>query len=503
MEIQTVQVSDMLRARDERTENQRRMLEKYHSPLISFTLNIAGPVKRDEWIERAFDEGVRRIEAQIGDLSINEVLEKRAFTGCERLWSVYGDAETLKRRMRFVEERDALGRLMDVDVLNAQGEKLIRPDGERKCLLCGGPARVCARSRRHSAEELARRTREIIVEHFQTKRASHIAELAERALLYELAVTPKPGLVDMETNGAHEDMDRFTFIRSACALRPYFERCTRLGMENRSTEEMFFRLRREGLLAEETMLAATGGVNTHKGAIFSLGLLCCAAGGEMGAGDEPWASASPLQKMECAHSEPNAESTVGSLESEIFSAKDESIGVSNQNSCAKYAGAERIPPFPEPVESERAALLRRAAALAAHSMEDLSVLSPATAKTGGERDYLRTGRTGARGEAAAGFPSVVQIALPTLEKALAEGKSANLAGLEALTALMRAVADANVLRRAGEEGLERVQHAAQQSDASPESLRALDREFTAERLSPGGCADLLAAAWLLHFLEKD
>ena len=136
-------------------------------------------------------------------------------------------------------------------------------------------------------------------------------------------------------------------------------------------------------------------------------------------------------------------------------------------------------------------------------MEDLSSLSPATAKTGGERDYLRTGRTGARGEAAAGFPSVVQIALPTLEKALAEGKSANLAGLEALTALMRTVADANVLRRAGEEGLKRVQQSARQSDASPESLRALDREFTAERLSPGGCADLLAAAWLLHFLEED
>ena len=155
-----------------------------------------------------------------------------------------------------------------------------------------GSARVCARSRRHSAEELARRTREIIVDHFQTKRASRIAELAERALLCELAVTPKPGLVDMETNGAHEDMDRFTFVRSACALRPCFERCARLGMENRSTEETFFRLRREGLLAEETMLAATGGVNTHKGAIFSLGLLCCAAG----AADEPWANASPLLK---------------------------------------------------------------------------------------------------------------------------------------------------------------------------------------------------------------
>ena len=346
------------------------------------------------------------------------------------------------------------------------------------------------------AEAVKEMLMELDLDAISEKLKKEIAELAERALLCELAVTPKPGLVDMETNGAHEDMDRFTFVRSACALRPYFERCACLGMENRSTEETFFRLRREGLLAEETMLAATGGVNSHKGAIFSLGLLCCAAG----AGDEPCTSAFPFRKMERAHSEANEESAAGSADSKIFSAK----GVSIQNPCATNAEAEHTPPpFPESIESKRAALLRRAAALAAHSMEDLSILSAETAKTGGERDYLRTGRTGARGEAAAGFPSVVQIALPTLEKALAEGKSANLAGLEALTALMRTVADANVLRRAGEEGLKRVQHSARQSDASPESLRALDREFTAERLSPGGCADLLAAAWLLHFLQED
>lgn len=86
---------------------------------------------------------------------------------------------------------------------------------------------------------------------------------------------------------------------------------------------------------------------------------------------------------------------------------------------------------------------------------------------------------------------------------MAEGKNANQAGLEALTALMRSVSDANVLRRAGEEGLSRLQSAATQAEPTPESLRALDRAFTAEHLSPGGCADLLAAAWFLKFLDDD
>lgn len=149
------------------------------------------------------------------------------------------------------------------------------------------------------------------------------------------------------------------------------------------------------------------------------------------------------------------------------------------------------------------ALLARAAELAEISMKDLTQLTDHSAKTGGERDYLRTGRTGARGEAAAGFPSVAQVALPALEAALASGKDTNRASLEALTALMRSVADANVLRRGGEEGLKRMQSAARQSDASPEALHEMDRAFTSARLSPGGSADLLAAAWFVHFWLSD
>ena len=78
------------------------------------------------------------------------------------------------------------------------------------------------------------------------------ARLACQALLYEAAVTPKPGLVDRANNGSHRDMDFFTFQASAAALWPYFARCVRIGSDTRALppEETFARLRTAGKLAE-------------------------------------------------------------------------------------------------------------------------------------------------------------------------------------------------------------------------------------------------------------
>ena len=99
--------------------------------------------------------------------------------------------------------------------------------------------------------------------------------LAAAAALYdELALAPKPGLVSFVDQGSHRDMDADTFLRSLHALRPYFEEMAVLGWRR----EPFETLQACGIAAEARMLAATGGVNTHRGAIFSLGLLCAAAG---------------------------------------------------------------------------------------------------------------------------------------------------------------------------------------------------------------------------------
>lgn len=96
--------------------------------------------------------------------------------------------------------------------------------------------------------------------HFEAAFAARTAENAQRALLCEVAVTPKPGLVDRHNAGAHNDMDVFTFIHSACALRPYFENCARIGLAHRGGDATacFDALRVPGLLAEDAMRRATG-----------------------------------------------------------------------------------------------------------------------------------------------------------------------------------------------------------------------------------------------------
>ncbi|MGJ7509781.1 triphosphoribosyl-dephospho-CoA synthase [Variovorax sp. GT1P44] len=101
-----------------------------------------------------------------------------------------------------------------------------------------------------------------------------IGRAATLALHDELALTPKPGLVTLVDNGSHQDMDAHTFMRSLFALRGYFVRIAEAGHAGAA----FGELERCGIAAEARMLAATGGINTHRGAIFMLGLLCAAAG---------------------------------------------------------------------------------------------------------------------------------------------------------------------------------------------------------------------------------
>lgn len=109
--------------------------------------------------------------------------------------------------------------------------------------------------------------------------AIEIGTKAWQALLEEVYTTPKPGLVDTWSCGAHTDMDVHTFERSAEALRPYFIRMAEQGYTLQcSPKELFVEIRKTGILAEQEMYRATDGVNTHKGLIFTLGIFCAAAG---------------------------------------------------------------------------------------------------------------------------------------------------------------------------------------------------------------------------------
>jgi triphosphoribosyl-dephospho-CoA synthase len=102
----------------------------------------------------------------------------------------------------------------------------------------------------------------------------HTALCAIRSLHAELVLYPKPGLVSLVDNGSHADMDAAMFMRSLFSLRHYFIQMAQAGAQDAS----FDVLKKYGMQAERRMLIATNGINTHRGAIFSLGMLSAAAG---------------------------------------------------------------------------------------------------------------------------------------------------------------------------------------------------------------------------------
>lgn len=112
------------------------------------------------------------------------------------------------------------------------------------------------------------------------KLSTQLADAALKALLYEVDVQPKPGLVDPVDHSTHLDMDVFTFIDSAVSLRPYLEEFAQAGIDfhGENLTDLFKSIRPIGIEAEKAMFAATGDINTHKGAIFSLGILLAAGG---------------------------------------------------------------------------------------------------------------------------------------------------------------------------------------------------------------------------------
>ena len=278
MPSSNVNILEILQAREERAARQSHLLRQYGLPLLSFSMNIAGPVKDTALVRLAFYEGRRRLLEHM-----QPVYEELRFdaAGPSLLWAAEMDTASIKRTAEGIEELDELGRLFDMDVLTAAGEKLSRSE-PRKCLLCGEDARVCARSRNHGLDEVTAETERRLLDFA----AALYADKAVEALLAELYTTPKPGLVDRNNCGAHTDMDLPLFEKSAYALRPYFYDAFRIGYAAGEERASMERLRRRGIAGEKEMFAATGGVNTHKGMVYTLGLLlggagrACALGGD-------------------------------------------------------------------------------------------------------------------------------------------------------------------------------------------------------------------------------
>ncbi len=443
--MREVTLQEILDARDRRAEAQRRLLKQLARPLISFTMNIPGPVKDSPMIRRAFDEGLRMLDDALGEAGIACASRQitHADTGNEFLCAVKASAAAVKEICMRIEDGSPMGRLFDMDVIGLDGQKLARKE-ERRCLVCGALGRGCASRRLHSLEELNAAVTRLLREGLLAVDADSVDAMVTHTLLEEVATTPKPGLVDRNNNGAHRDMTLFSFQTSAEALRGYWKDCFLTGAETAElpAREAFARMRPLGMEAERKMLDATRGVNTHKGAIFTLGTICGALG-------RLWQPDAP-----CGDPERIAES------------------------CAALCS--------EAVEADFALLEKGK-----------------TAHTAGERLYLHSGLRGIRGEVAAGLPAVLETGLPILEACLDDGMSRNDAGVITLLYLIARGEDTNMIKRGGyalAEGMSAHLRDELRKNVLPttERVRQLDEIFIRRNLSPGGCADLLAVSYFLY-----
>ena len=269
MKSYSADLEKMLAARERRAGIQRSMLEGAgaDSCLVCLTMNIAGEIKRTPMIRMLFDTGVEMLRSQ--GFRIREEMYIDEVTGCEAFWLLDEEGTRVKALLEEAEDAFPAARLFDFDVMLPGGSKLSRAVG-RRCLICDAYAAECARSRRHGLAEVRKATDDLL----RAFCAEKLAEAARDSLLDELYTTPKPGLVDMNNNGAHADMDVPLFEKSAGALYPYFRDAALLGMEGCGMGL----LRERGMKAESEMFAATGGVNTHKGLIYSMGLLLAGMG---------------------------------------------------------------------------------------------------------------------------------------------------------------------------------------------------------------------------------
>lgn len=305
---------------------------------------------------------------------------------------------------------------------------------------------------------------------FSPSLAAWLGDAAADALLAEAALPHKPGLVGPGRSGAHDDMDHPLMVASAEALRPWFSNFAAIALASDEADpgRILAALRPAGIRAEEDMFRVTGGVNTHKGAIFALGLL---------------AACSALLTARLAAAHPAAIHPEESL---------------------------------EPGDAIRALAARMAGGIiAAELSAERKLQETPSRESAGERLFRQLGARGARGQAEAGYPIVGTCVLPVLRRARACSVSGDAAGreaalVEALLGSMAELEDTCILSRGGPAGLKFVRAGARTvlelgALGTAEGRLALERfdaGLTARRLSPGGSADMLAAGIFLDSVEN-
>jgi triphosphoribosyl-dephospho-CoA synthetase len=297
-----------------------------------------------------------------------------------------------------------------------------------------------------------------------------ISQAAMKAAILEAAVTPKPGLVSVDCQGAHDDMDFGTFVDSALILGPYFAEVFELGFSAKYWEFDLLRpiFREAGTTAVDDMLYACRGANTHKGLVFSLGLICAGLGIVLSLDY-------PVNILTVCHT---ASDFIKGICETDFKPLREAASLHQK-------------------QPQRDRLFDVSDFTSLYLKRDLST---------GERLFLEYGTKGVRGEAEGGFPNLI-LAFDTLSKNLKQGFF-NEAAVNTLLVLMSKIEDTNVLGRGGLKGLKFMHKRAKKAldlggmstSLGQNEVLKLRKDMIARRLSPGGCADLVTIAVFFNIL---
>ncbi len=264
-------------------------------------------------------------------------------------------------------------------------------------------------------------------------------------MLMEVACFPSFGLVSPVSKGAHEDMDHFTFIKSTAALQKYMLKMAHRAFSPDNLETIFKDCRVIGIEAEKEMLRKTKGINTHKGMIFVLGIVVIATSKAL-YNNEPFDT---IQKY-------IRSMTKGLVENEL------------QN------------------------------------------LKKKNKLTHGERVFIEYGITGIRGEVEAGIPVIFDHALAAYNDKKFADLGENQRLLHTLITIMAHCDDTTILHRHNIDTLKMIKDICGKllnrgsllNNEIIEEICQLDKKFSKKRISPGGCADLLAVTVFLSLINE-
>ena len=254
-------INNILQAREEKSNLIKQYINDYQ--IITLKANIVGENKniREAYILLSY------FDKFISSYCIKKIV-KESYDGPYILY-LCDKSKPLKQEMVLIEEKEELGRFVDIDVYYNNTISLNR-NNLRKCYLCEKEAFVCGRERNHTIDELNNYLKNNVLLFLKNT----IHQLCDEAIMAELNLHPKFGLVTPLTNGSHKDMDYNLMIKAKGAIIPYFIKMfEETYTSNKNIKEIFENVRNIGIEAEKAMFSQTNGINAYKGLIFALGLV--------------------------------------------------------------------------------------------------------------------------------------------------------------------------------------------------------------------------------------